>query len=106
MQALIDKELRTTAQIRHRDLDHVNPEAAWPEISRLEAVCANEGLSLVERLTIYPRFVSTDDRSWIDPKLRPHVLKLADSEGLARDSKWSPDASSNAGGASVRMKLT
>jgi FO synthase len=70
--------------------DHVNPEAPWPEIERLEAICAKEGLPLVERLTIYPRFVATDDLSWIDAKLRPAVLKLSDTEGLGRDSRWSP----------------
>ena len=56
-------------------LDHVNPEAPWPEISILEEVCAKAGRPLVERLTIYPRFVATDDASWIDAKLRPHVLQ-------------------------------
>ena len=71
-------------------LDHVNPEAPWPEIAVLEEVCARAGRPLVERLTIYPRFVATDDTSWIDAKLRSHVLRLADSEGLARDSRWSP----------------
>ena len=76
--------------------DHVNPEAPWPEIERLEAICAAAGLPLVERLTIYPRFVATDDLSWIDAKLRPAVLKLSDTEGLARDSLWSPGVSDRA----------
>ncbi|MGE3691514.1 MAG: 5-amino-6-(D-ribitylamino)uracil--L-tyrosine 4-hydroxyphenyl transferase CofH [Novosphingobium sp.] len=71
-------------------MDHVNPEAPWPEIARLETICARAGLPLVERLTIYPRFVNSTDRSWIDAKLRPYVLKQADADGLARDSQWSP----------------
>ena len=70
--------------------DHVNPEAPWPEIALLEEVCAAYGRPLVERLTIYPRFVATDACEWIDPALRPAVLKLSDAEGLARDSVWSP----------------
>jgi FO synthase len=70
--------------------DHVNPEAPWPEIALLEEVCAAYGRPLVERLTIYPRFVATDAREWIDPALRPAVLKLSDAEGLGRDSVWSP----------------
>ena len=70
--------------------DHVNPEAPWPAIERLEAICAAAGRPLVERLTIYPRFVATDDDSWIDAGLRPAVLKLSDAEGLGRDSRWSP----------------
>src|SRR6218665_1970030 len=70
--------------------DHVNPEAPWPEIERLAAICASAGLPLVERLTVYPRFLATDDRSWIDPAIRPAILKLSDAEGLGRDSRWSP----------------
>ncbi|MGN6358640.1 MAG: 5-amino-6-(D-ribitylamino)uracil--L-tyrosine 4-hydroxyphenyl transferase CofH [Novosphingobium sp.] len=70
--------------------DHVNPEAPWPEIALMEEVCAAYGRPLVERLTIYPRFVATDERRWIDPALRPAVLKLSDAAGLARDSLWSP----------------
>ena len=79
-------------------IDHVNPEARWPEVERLEAICAGEGRPLVERLTIYPRFVATDDHSWIDSKLRPAVLRLSDSEGLGRDSTWSPGVAGNVPG--------
>ena len=79
-------------------LDHINPEAPWPEIALLEEVCAREGRPLVERLTIYPRFVASDDASWIDAKLRGHVLKLSDAEGLARDSQWSPGLAEHAPG--------
>jgi FO synthase len=84
--------------------DHVNPEAPWPEVERLEAMCARAGLPLVERLTIYPRFVATDDRSWLDSAIRPAVLKLADAEGLARDSRWSPGVADPAPGF-VRVPL-
>jgi FO synthase len=87
---LIDAGIDDWGGISPVTLDHVNPEAPWPEIALLEAVCARAGRPLVERMTIYPRFVATDDRSWIDPKLRPAVLRLSDSEGLGRDSRWSP----------------
>ncbi|UZW53828.1 5-amino-6-(D-ribitylamino)uracil--L-tyrosine 4-hydroxyphenyl transferase CofH [Sphingobium sp. JS3065] len=77
-------------------LDHVNPEAHWPEIAVLEEVCASLGRPLVERLTVYPRFVATDDATWIDAKLKPAILKLSDAEGLARDSRWSPGVADHA----------
>ncbi|RZK02918.1 MAG: 7,8-didemethyl-8-hydroxy-5-deazariboflavin synthase subunit CofH [Novosphingobium sp.] len=93
---LIDAGIDDWGGISPVTADHVNPEAAWPEIERLEAICAKAGLPLVERLTIYPRFVATDDRSWIDAKLHPFVLKLSDAEGLARDSLWSPGLSDHA----------
>jgi FO synthase len=41
-------------------------------------------------LTIYPRFIANDQDGWLDPAIRPAVLKLADSEWLGRDSVWSP----------------
>jgi len=72
--------------------DHVNPEAPWPEIALMEEVCAAYGRPLVERLTVYPRFVATDDKAWI----RQAVLKLSDAEGLARDSVWSPGVAEHA----------
>jgi FO synthase len=78
--------------------DHVNPEAPWPEIALLEDVCDRYGRPMVERLTIYPRFVATDDHRWIDPALRPYVLKLSDAEGLGRDSHWSPGLAEHAPG--------
>ena len=95
---LIDAGIDDWGGISPVTRDHVNPEAPWPEIARLEAICARAGLPLVERLTIYPRFVTSHDRGWIDAKLRPEVLKLADAEGLARDSQWSPGVAEHAPG--------
>ncbi len=95
---LIDAGIDDWGGISPVTLDHVNPEAPWPEIELLEGVCARAGRPLVERLTIYPRFVATDDMGWIDPALRPSVLKLSDTEGLARDSRWSPGVADAAPG--------
>ena len=36
-------------------IDHVNPEAPWPEVEALRAACASRGLELAPRLTVYPR---------------------------------------------------
>ncbi|MBW8755803.1 MAG: 7,8-didemethyl-8-hydroxy-5-deazariboflavin synthase CofG, partial [Sphingomonadales bacterium] len=93
---LIDAGIDDWGGISPVTRDHVNPEAPWPEIERLEAICAAAGRPLIERLTIYPRFVATDDLSWIDAKLRPAVLKLSDAEGLGRDSRWSPGVADHA----------
>jgi FO synthase len=93
---LIDCGIDDWGGISPVTMDHVNPEAPWPEVERLAAICAAKGLPLVERLTAYPRFVQTP--GWIDAKLRPHVLKLADSEGLGRDSAWSPGVAENGPG--------
>jgi FO synthase len=67
--------------------DHVNPEAPWPHLEILASGTADAGKELVQRLTIYPRYI-TIDREWIDPKVLRFVLARADAEGLARECDW------------------
>ncbi len=67
--------------------DHVNPERAWPAIATLATQCAERGLHLVPRLTVYPEFVD-ERRGFLDEKVRPFVLAQADSLNLARDDRW------------------
>ncbi len=93
---LIDAGIDDWGGISPVTRDHVNPEAPWPEIARLEEICEAAGRPLVERLTAYPRFIA--EPGWIDPAIRPAVLKLADSEWLGRDSDWSPGLSDAAPG--------
>ncbi len=102
---LIDAGIDDWGGISPVTLDHVNPEAPWPEVERLRAICAGKGLPLVERLTVYPRFVMNEDRSWLDPAIRPAVLRHADAEGLARDSVWSPGLANQHAPGSVRAPL-
>ena len=66
-------------------IDHVNPEAPWPEIERLRAETEVRGCTLAPRLAVYPEYVSG---RWLDPAVMPHVLRAADAEGLARDDRW------------------
>jgi FO synthase len=61
--------------------DFVNPEAPWPDITRLGELTADAGYALRERLTVYPEYALDDD--WVDPGLRAHVRSLADDDGLA-----------------------
>jgi FO synthase len=68
-------------------IDHVNPEAPWPEIERLRAATEAAGLALAPRLPLYPEFVHDLDR-WADPAVAPHVLHRADAEGYGREDAW------------------
>ncbi len=68
-------------------IDHVNPEAPWPELDLLRAATESRGLELAPRLTVYPSHL---DAGWIDPAVLPNVLRAADSLGLAREDHWSP----------------
>ena len=63
--------------------DHVNPERPWPQIDELAQRTAAAGLTLHERLTIYPGYLR---EPWLDPRLAAHVAALADpATGLARE---------------------
>ena len=64
--------------------DHVNPERPWPALNELAVVTAEAGYDLVQRLTAQPKYVQAG-AAWIDPRVRGHVVALADSSGLARD---------------------
>jgi FO synthase len=68
-------------------IDHVNPEAPWPEIERLTAATHAAGLELAPRLPVYPEYL---DSAWLDPDVLPRVLRASDSLGLAREDDWSP----------------
>ncbi len=69
--------------------DHVNPEAPWPQIGRLERVTREHGLELVPRLPVYPNYVAELER-WVDGAVAPAVRRAADAMGLAREDLWSP----------------
>jgi len=70
-------------------IDHVNPEAPWPELDALAHATAEMGKILVARLPVYPAHVA-DTARWLSPKVAPRVLQSADAEGWARDDEWAP----------------
>jgi len=70
--------------------DHVNPEMPWPGIEEVAQTCAEHGLTLRQRLPIYPHYV-TDERAfvrYVAPSMRRHVLAVSDAMGLAREDRW------------------
>jgi FO synthase len=91
LSALIDAGIDDWGGVSPVTIDHVNPEAPWPEIAALEAATLERGRTLTARLTIYPEFARDPDR-WLDPALRPAVLRAMDSEGYAREGDWCPGA--------------
>ncbi|MCP9485483.1 MAG: 5-amino-6-(D-ribitylamino)uracil--L-tyrosine 4-hydroxyphenyl transferase CofH [Gaiellaceae bacterium MAG52_C11] len=68
-------------------IDHVNPEAPWPERDRLAAATRARGLELAPRLPVYPGFV---DSVWLAPQTLTQALRSSDSLGLAREDGWHP----------------
>jgi FO synthase len=68
-------------------IDHVNPEAPWPEAERLREATRSRGLELAARLPVYPRYL---DSEWVSPRVLPAALRRADALGLGREDGWSP----------------
>jgi FO synthase len=66
--------------------DHVNPEKPWPQIERLAAATAVAGLTLRERLTIYPEYAQRPD-PWIAGKMQAPVAALAGEVGFPREGE-------------------
>jgi FO synthase len=69
--------------------DHVNPEAAWPEIDTLADRTAETGKTLVERLAVYPSYIFDASR-WMTAKMATAALRASDADGLARTEDWAP----------------
>lgn len=69
--------------------DFVNPEAPWPHLDNLAKETAICGKTLKERLTVYPTYIFSKN-GWLDATMKSKVLKLIDSNGLARTDTWSP----------------
>ena len=72
-------------------VDHVNPEAPWPQVERLREACRSRGLELAPRLPLYPEHVADLDR-WADPAVAPAIRRASDAHGLAREDHWAPGA--------------
>jgi FO synthase len=68
-------------------IDHVNPEAPWPELEALGDATRSRGLELAPRLPVYPEYLSA---RWLDAAVLTPTLRSADALGLAREDRWSP----------------
>jgi len=66
-------------------IDHINPEAPWPQIATLRRATEAAGYALRERLAIYPEFVNRPE--FLAEPLRAKVAAYADNEGYVRPEK-------------------
>jgi FO synthase len=69
--------------------DHVNPEAPWPDLVKLRSATEQAGMTLQQRLAIYPGY-ATNPLTWLDRSLATPVLRAVDAEGFARENSWTP----------------
>ncbi len=63
--------------------DFVNPEFAWPEISKVEENSKNAGFELKCRFPIYPEFFS-----FVSKELREKISVIENEEGLVKEEYW------------------
>ncbi len=92
---LLDAGINDWGGVSPVTIDHVNPEAPWPEVERLQHETQAKGLELTPRLAVYPQYVAELER-WTSPCVSRHVLARADGDGLARDEAWAAGASVSA----------
>ena len=85
--ALLDAGIDDWGGVSPVTIDHVNPEAPWPELELLRRATESRGLELAPRLTVYSGHI---DPEWVDATVLPRVLEAADSLGLAREDAWAP----------------
>jgi 7,8-didemethyl-8-hydroxy-5-deazariboflavin synthase CofG subunit len=71
---LLDAGINDWGGISPVTKDHINPEAAWPQIAKLESETNARGFVLRERLALYPEFLDRD--SFMSPTVRTHVERL------------------------------
>ena len=62
--------------------DHINPECAWPAVDEIAFRTRQKGLTLVERLTTYPRYLRRSDR-FLRARPAAALRKLAREDGYA-----------------------
>ena len=67
--------------------DHVNPEAPWPHLEKLETETESAGRHLRQRLAIGPKF-ATDLTQWADNAIQPKIRRAVDGRGLVRTESW------------------
>jgi FO synthase len=80
---LLDAGINDWGGISPVTRDFINPEAAWPQISRLKKETEARGFVLRERLALYPEFVAREN--FLSSRVREKISALADRDGFAKD---------------------
>jgi 7,8-didemethyl-8-hydroxy-5-deazariboflavin synthase CofG subunit len=81
---LLDAGINDWGGISPVTKDFINPEAAWPQIARLQAETESRGFVLRERLALYPEFVHREE--FLSLRVRNRIAEVADADGYACDA--------------------
>ncbi len=86
---LLDAGINDWGGISPVTRDFINPEAPWPQIPSIAKRTAQKGLTLRERLALYPEFIR--QRDYVHDTVQPRLAALADPEGYAKDGGSADD---------------
>src|SRR5262249_22681734 len=78
---LLDAGINDWGGISPVTKDFINPEAPWPQISRLRRETEARGFTLRERLAVYPEFIERP--GFLSPLVREQVRRCAGPDGFA-----------------------
>jgi FO synthase len=84
---LLDAGINDWGGVSPVTIDHVNPEAPWPELDRLREATEERGYKLAARLPVYPEFYAELER-WCEPAVATAVRARADASGLGREDRF------------------
>lgn len=63
--------------------DFINPERAWPEVSKLRRLTSDAGFELCERTPLFPDYV-TSGKWFTAPQVQQKILEITDSDGYIK----------------------
>ncbi len=85
--ALLDAGINDWGGVSPVTIDHVNPEAPWPELDALRHATEARGYSLAARVPLYPEYVADLER-WCEPAVAAAVRGRVDAAGLGREDAF------------------
>ena len=70
-------------------IDHVNPEAPWPEISKIRKFCSKTNQHLLKRTTVSAKALQ-DSSLFFSKNIKSRLLNLTDASGYIKEDRWQP----------------
>ena len=84
MEKLLRSGLNDWGGVSPITIDFINPEAPWPELTSLRGQTEGAGLTLRDRLPVYPEWIHAG-REWFDEPVWSELARFADEDGFARE---------------------
>ncbi len=93
LELLLDCGLNDWGGISPLTLDHINPEAPWPEVEKLAVLARSKGLHLRERLAVYPEYAGRQE--FFSPRVWKLLRERTDADGYPSSSSSSASSSAS-----------